>query len=102
MLAPNLGATTLYGEYQAWNDFGVRRSAVALGFGAASEITDTSADMWGIGLVQDIDAASMKVFTAMRYWDHDVRVAVPDQAAAGHDVPLEQLLAVTVGGRIAF
>ena len=27
LLAPALGDTTLYGEYQEWNDFGVRRDA---------------------------------------------------------------------------
>lgn len=36
LLIPNAGATTLYGEYQQWNDWGVRRDAgTLLGIGVA-------------------------------------------------------------------
>ena len=51
LLAPGLGYTTIYGEYQHWDDFGVRRDAGSVtGLAAgASEITETAAEMWGVG-----------------------------------------------------
>ena len=52
LLAPSLGPTTLYGEYQKWDDFGVRRSSNSLGIDlTGGEITDTSAYFWGMGVV---------------------------------------------------
>ena len=103
LLAPSLGPTTLYGEYQKWDDFGVRRSSNSLGVDlTGGEITDTSADFWGLGVVQDIDAAAMKLYAAMRYWDSEIRVALPDSDPEGQDVPLEDLLTIAIGGRIYF
>jgi hypothetical protein len=66
-----LGNTVLYGEYARVED-GVQSttnslaggSAVAGGFGASSEAT-----VWGLGVVQHIDAAAMEVFLAYRHYD---------------------------------
>ena len=110
LLLPNAGATTLYAEYQQWNDWGVRRDAGSLmGVGAGvSEITDTSADMWGFGVVQDIDPAATKVYLGLRWYDHTVRVAtggpapLPNNAPAGADVSLEELFTATMGAKISF
>ncbi len=104
LLAPSLGATTLYGEYQQFDDFGVRIDGASItGFaGGTSEITDTSAEIWGLGVVQDIDAAAMKLYAALRYWENDVRVATVPSAPAGQDVPLEDFVAVALGGKISF
>jgi len=110
LLMPNAGATTLYGEYQQWNDFGVRRDASSLlGIGSGlSEITDTAADMWGFGVAQEIDAAAMQIYLGLRWYDHDVRVAsggsapLPNNAPAGADVSLENLFTAAFGGKITF
>ena len=110
LLLPGAGATTLYGEYQQWNDFGVRRDASSLlGIGSGlSEITDTSADMWGFGVAQEIDAAAMQIYLGLRWYDNDVRVAnggpapLPNNAPAGADVSLENLFTAAFGGKITF
>ena len=104
LLAPSLGATTLYGEYQQFDDFGVRIDAAPItGFArGASEITDSSVEIWGLGIVQDIDPAAMKLYAALRYWENDVRVATEPTAPAGQDVPLEDFVAVAFGGKISF
>jgi len=102
-LVPSIGPTTLYGEYQKWDDFGVRRSSNSLGTDlTGGEIIDTSADFWGFGMVQDIDAAAMKLYAALRYWESEIQVALPDEDPAGQDVPIEDFLTIAVGGRIYF
>ncbi len=58
--------------------------------------------MWGVGLVQEIDPVAMKLFTGLRYWDHNIRAVLPSQESAGQDIPLEHLFAITAGGRINF
>ena len=103
-LVPRLGATTLYGEYQEWDDFGVRRDAssvTGLPVGV-SEITDTSVNMWGVGVVQDIDAAALKLYGGLRVWEHDMRAAVAATAPAGEDIPLQDFYALGVGGKLNF
>ncbi len=110
LLLPTMGATTLYGEYQQWDDFGVRRDAATLlGIGTGlSEITDTSADMWGFGIVQDIDPAAMNVYLGLRWYAHDVRAAtagpapIPNNAPAGADVSLEDFFTAALGARLKF
>lgn len=104
LLAPALGDTTLYGEYQEWDDFGVRRDAgtiTGLAVGS-SEITDASAEMWGLGIVQNIDAAAMKLYGGLRVWEYDVRAATVATVPDGEDIPLEDFYAVALGGQINF
>ena len=104
LLAPALGATTLYGEYQEFYDFGVRRDAGSL-LGLArgnSEITDSSTDLWGVGIVQDIDPAAMKLYAGLRYWDFDVSAATAADAPDGQEVSLEDFISIAAGGRIHF
>jgi len=125
LLMPNAGATTLYVEYQQYQDFGVGRDADSLlglnpvpGCGAAvavvtdtacSEVTDSGMSMWGIGIVQDIDPAAMKVYAALRLFDPTVRAAtvanappLPNNGPAGADVSLEEFMTIAVGGKIEF
>jgi hypothetical protein len=66
------------------------------------EIIDTSADFWGFGVVQDIDAAAMKFYAALRYWESEIQVALPDDGPVGQDVQIENFLTIAVGGRIYF
>ena len=110
LLLPNAGATTLYAEYQQWNDWGMRRDAGTLmGLGRGlSEITDSSAELWGVGVIQDVDPAAMQVFLGLRWYDHEVRVAsggpapVPNNGPAGADVSLEGLFTAAFGAKISF
>jgi hypothetical protein len=108
-LLPTFGATTLYGEFEQWNDYGVRRKSDRLGVDLkGGEVTDTSVDMWGLGIVQDIDAAAMKLYAGLRVFESDLRVALPageDEAcceAPGTKISTEDLYTVSFGGRIQF
>jgi hypothetical protein len=60
-----LGNTVLYGEYARVDD-GVQ--AVANG-GTGAVGTDSRVNMWGIGVVQHIDAAAMEVFLAYKNFE---------------------------------
>lgn len=113
LLAPSLGSTTLYGEYQQFDDFGVHTDAAPItgstqGDLAAkpsgTEITDSSAEIWGLGIVQDIDVAAMKLYAAYRHYDFSARVATTESSAfgKGQALPLEDFDAVAFGGRINF
>jgi len=115
LLMPNAGATTLYAEVQQFNDFGVGASADGLlGFATPAggapfgEITDNALSIWGLGVVQDIDPAAMKLYAALRLWDPEVRAAsvgpapIPNNGPAGADVSLEDFWAIAFGGRIEF
>ncbi len=107
LLAPSLGATTVYGEYQKFDDFGVHLDAAPItGFDqGVSEITDTAAEIWGLGLVQDVDVAAMKLYAAYRHYDFRARathVEITSGSVAGQNIPLEDFHAVAAGGRINF
>ncbi len=69
-----------------------------------TEITDSSAEIWGVGIVQDVDVAAMKLYAAYRHYDFSARVATPDSAAVwkGENLPLQATDAVALGGRIQF
>jgi hypothetical protein len=81
----------------------VARSSNNLGVDlAGGEITDTSATIWGFGIAQDIDAAALKLYAGFRSWDTDIRVALPEPAPAGQDVPLEHFYSVLAGGKLSY
>ena len=104
LLAPALGHTTLYGEYQAWTNVGVRKDAgtvTGLPIGS-SEITASLAEMWGLGIVQDIDLPAMKLYGGLRVWELGLRAATAATAPAGEDIPLEDFYVMALGGRINF
>ncbi|MEM9591930.1 MAG: hypothetical protein AAF967_11405, partial [Pseudomonadota bacterium] len=60
-----LGATTFYGEYYQYNDFyGTASASIYPNCASANcTITGSQVERWGLGVVQEIDAAAMHVFT---------------------------------------
>ena len=81
-----LGNTVLYGEY-ARVDNALDNYATS----GATFIADAEATMWGVGIVQYIDAAAMEVFLSYKNFSADV----PRQDVKDFDV-------VMGGGRIRF
>jgi hypothetical protein len=79
-----LGATVLYGEFYEYNDFyglalaqGIGNAAInGVSFAgcASGDCTPTGSEMdrWGLGVVQEIDAAAMHVFARWQHQDLDV------------------------------
>jgi len=70
-----LGNTSLYGEYGEATDFISSGPAVTLGNSpAAPNFVDASSEVtfWGIGVVQQIDAAAMELYLGWRRFDTSV------------------------------
>jgi hypothetical protein len=61
-----LGHTVLYGEYE--NNQSTGAAFVQNAFGAA---TSSDFDLWGLGVVQEIDAAAMSVWLSYRHLEYN-------------------------------
>jgi hypothetical protein len=79
-----LGNTVLYGEYA-----NVRNGLD--NFANTGAVLDSEATMWGIGIVQHIDAAAMELFLSYKQYSADVAKQAP-----------EDFNVVLGGGRIRF
>ena len=72
------GATTLYGEYGRYNDMllgyagftGDGRLPASV---ASGDIAGTEVSRWGIGAVQQFDAASMEMYAVFNHFDTEIR-----------------------------
>jgi predicted porin len=105
-----LGKTTVYGEYYN-NDGGANgRRAVAANdsvnpFGAtASRIFGSEVEVFGLGVAQGIDAASMTLYLSYRHIEGDLTVKQNAAGAAGavSTIDLDDLDIVMTGGIIKF
>lgn len=84
-----LGKTSLYGEFYSAN--------VDFLKGAAFDVFDETPKMWGLGVVQHVDAAAMELYLSYRhYWANDVTSLLD---GLDHDVKFD---AVMSGARIKF
>ena len=88
----SLGDTSIYGEYVDANDaaegLGVEAGGVDLG-----TITGSETNIYGIGIVQRIDAAAMELYASYRHWETDLE---------GVDFDAGDFDTVAVGARIKF
>ena len=93
-----LGHTVLYGEYAKYND-SVPDFFTNIGLQA-------STTLWGLGVVQEIDAAAMSVWLKYRHVDGDFKGIGCDLGNAtlitGGDCSLDSFQYVGVGGLINF
>ena len=94
-----IGATSLYGEYGKHNDFGVLNTTDAAGvsgFNTVGPITTDSLRIWGVGMVQQIDAAAMDLYIGYRNYKADAA------DAAGNASTLNSIDVIAAGARIRF
>ena len=108
-----IGKTTFYGEYFR-GDTGAGLSAGGVnnigglvafggGFPTNAVITSSEVDVWGIGLVQTIDAAAMDLYIGYRNYQGDVSLATYNTGSATYrKLSLEDYNAVFAGGIIRF
>ena len=91
-----LGHTVLYGEYmRAENhDSFATDNGTGVGFGSATDPGVSMANLWGVGVVQEIDAAAMSLWVKYRNIDAST---FGDGA-----FPVDQMHQVSVGGLINF
>ncbi|MDX2288865.1 MAG: hypothetical protein NW217_08610 [Hyphomicrobiaceae bacterium] len=109
-----LGPTGFYGEYGRFEDFvtagvdgegvaslasgGAQSCAVA---GVACRVTGNTAEVWGLGMVQHIEAAEMQIYIGYRHHEADFDLV----DGAGSDVAgdgLEAFQTIIAGSKIAF
>ena len=110
----SLGDTGFYVEYGQFNDFLLNSSGPAIvdaldlsnavvcsAPGVGCLVSGSQADVWGLGVVQYIDAASLELYLSYRNFDASVDLVDENLApvAAG---PLDDLSIVMAGGRLAF
>ncbi|MFV0369943.1 MAG: porin [Hyphomicrobiaceae bacterium] len=87
-----LGHTVLYGEYGKHDDM---TSPYLLDFTNAVTSADSSVTRWGLGAVQEIDAAAMSLWLAYRNMDGDFTID-------GNKTSLDDLHIVKFGALINF
>lgn len=100
-----LGPTAFYGEYGRFRDFisatGDFTLADAGDVGGAVRIAGNTAQVWGIGVVQHIEAAEMQIYLGYRHHDFDFDL-VDGAGAAVSGEGLESFQTIVVGSKIAF
>lgn len=97
-----LGTTAFYGEYGRFEDFASSQFAgVANQFnGAAVRITGNEAEVWGVGVVQHIEAAAMQLYLGYRH--HSVDIDLLDAAGDRVNDNVEDFQTFVAGGIITF
>ena len=99
-----LGHTVLYGEYGRYND--MYHPALDVIPALAEQYFDTrvniSSEMssWGLGVVQEIDAAAMSLWLTYRNYSGDLTASIPNLGSA--KVDFEELHIVKAGALINF
>jgi hypothetical protein len=107
------GKTVLYGEYMKWEDFGSALGGrayatstacttppftgnCASNFAGPITVDSSEVTMWGVGVVQNLDAAATELYLAYRNFELDI------STAAGVSIPTENHWNVTAGARVKF
>ncbi len=101
----SLGPTAFYGEYGRFRDFisasGDFDVVADAGGVVGGRITGNTAEIWGLGVVQHIEAAEMQIYLGYRHHDFDFDLV----DSAGDKVAgegLESFQSIVVGSKIAF
>jgi hypothetical protein len=89
-----IGKTAIYGEYAKVTD-----GASGLTIGGDS-VFNSEVRMWGVGVVQNIDAAAMELFLAYRRYSADFDSLAGAPFGVGGDI--NDFSAVQAGARISF
>ncbi|MBX9592057.1 MAG: hypothetical protein K2X43_22415 [Hyphomonadaceae bacterium] len=94
-----IGNTAIYGEYGKYSDgiTGLMAAASIDGLGATGTVLDSEHSWWGVGIVQNIDAAAMELYVGYRKYSADV-VTSGVQIQGG----IEDLSIIQAGARVQF
>ena len=68
-------------------------------FAADAQISSSDVKMWGLGVMQNIDAADMKLYTLFREYEFDLELA--RGGAVQDSAPLEDFQVIVAGGVLA-
>lgn len=92
----------MYGEYAQSRDAvtGLKVAVSSAVGGDIDYVTVQTVHMWGIGIVQDVNAASMDLFISYRHFSADV-VGL-ESTGALKSAPIEDADVIFAGSRIRF
>jgi hypothetical protein len=97
-----LGHTVFYGEYQDFSNDAIVNISNLAGAANAQNVAGTDGELWGAGIVQEIDAAAMSVWVKYRNVSMDVGAQVGAGPVLPAGVGIEDFQYVGVGGLINF
>jgi hypothetical protein len=97
-----IGATSIYGEYARSEDAvtGLNVAVASAVGGDIDYVTDSTLDLWGVGIVQQVRAAQMEIYLSYRHLDATVRGF--ESTGALIEAPLEDTNLFMAGSRIRF
>ncbi len=90
-----LGHTVLYAEYGNRNDM---FNAAALG----PEVVGSELKQWGLGVVQEIDAAAMSIWLAYRNFEAEIDCTAPSAICLAPTTTFDEMHVVKFGALINF
>lgn len=94
-----IGNTILFAEYMNADDF----LGYALSGPIANGSTSSEAAMWGVGIVQKVDAAAMELFLSYKRYEADLGLTgSANGGTLGIDAQMHDFSAVIGGARISF
>lgn len=98
----SIGHTSIYGEYARSQDAvtGLNVSLASAAGGDIDYVTESTAEIWGLGLVQQIRAAQMDVYFSYRHLQADVQGV--ESSGAAIDAAIEDADMFMTGSRIRF
>ena len=100
----SLGKTTLFGQYYNYSGGAINQTIVGAdpinSFNGNARIASSDVDMWGLGIMQKIDAADMKLYALYRHYEFDLQLT--DGTAIQAANPLEDFQVLMTGAVINF
>lgn len=107
-----VGATTLYGEYGNYSDFGAGNryangdsntaNGLVRNVNRTGVLSDTNVDRWGLGVVQKFDASALEVYALYQHFTADLTQFTNAQGTTKADIATEAFDAAVVGARVKF
>lgn len=100
----HLGKTTLFGQYYHYTGGAITQNVNAAdpinSFNATAQIFSSEVDVWGLGVMQKIDAADMKLYALFRDYEFDLTLA--RNGVVQDSRPLEDFQVLMTGAVINF
>jgi hypothetical protein len=106
-----LGNTSLYGEYGVSSDWGATiagrsyANTSVIGTNAVAGVTSTDFTVWGLGIVQQVDAAASTLYLTYRNFDADIgcrSACTVDGSSVGTKLPTENFQYIMGGAVVKF